>query len=154
MTPQRHTYAHERPQYTTPGSRSREPVDTGKLDSEHDRYDRDSTISASDAEEAVTDDDIPASQASSRATDMLRRLPELSQGPTSPQPSPANRHNLGKSSTLLQTKLFGHVRKAGVVRSDSTPLKRKGSFVEEETPALKKPKDVGLGITSWKLSSA
>ncbi|GAM33293.1 hypothetical protein TCE0_003r00089 [Talaromyces pinophilus] len=149
VTPQRHAHVHE-PQYITPGSRPHELIRKDTFDPEDNRHDRDSTISVSDGEEAITDEDIPASQASSRATDMLRRLPALSQE-ASPQQQSA-RSNIGKSSTLLQTKLFGHVRKAGVDRPGPAQ-KRKGSFVEEG-PTLKKPKDVGLGISSWKLSPA
>lgn len=86
-----------------------------------DRYDRDSTLSASDVE-AVTDEDVPASQASSLATSMLRRYP----GP--PQEEPSVPANINKSSTLLQTKLFGHVKKPGIERPDT--IKRKGSTDE------------------------
>ena len=43
------------------------------------REDRDSTISASDNEEAFTDDDVPASQASQVATSILRRFSEQTQ---------------------------------------------------------------------------
>ena len=150
VTPQRYTHVHE-PQYITPSTRSHELARKDTFDPEQNRHDRDSTISVSDAEEAITDEDIPASQASSRATNMLRRLPELNQEASQQQQSA--RSNIGKSSTLLQTKLFGHVRKAGVDRSGATSQKRKGSFVEEG-PALKKPKDVGLGISSWKMSPA
>ncbi|KAL3706672.1 hypothetical protein TMatcc_007685 [Talaromyces marneffei ATCC 18224] len=150
VTPQRYTHIHES-QYITPGSRTHEDARKDTFDPEDNRHDRDSTISVSDADEVVTDEDIPASQASSRATGMLRRLPELSQEPSKQQQSA--RSNIGKSSTLLQTKLFGQVRKAGVDRSGPASQKRKGSFVEEGA-ALKKPKDVGLGISSWKVSPA
>uniref|UniRef100_A0A093UX92 Uncharacterized protein n=1 Tax=Talaromyces marneffei PM1 TaxID=1077442 RepID=A0A093UX92_TALMA len=142
VTPQRYTHIHES-QYITPGSRTHEDARKDTFDPEDNRHDRDSTISVSDADEVVTDEDIPASQASSRATGMLRRLPELSQEPSKQQQSA--RSNIGKSSTLLQTKLFGQVRKAGVDRSGPASQKRKGSFVEEGA-ALKKPKDVGLGL--------
>ena len=97
---------------------------------------------ASDVEEAVTDDELPASQASSLATSMLRRLPANS---SSDEPNSSNQ--VAKTNKLLQTKLFGQVRKAGVERLDPVALKRKRSL-EEQGPALKKPKDVGLGINT------
>lgn len=100
----------------------------------HDGRDRDSTISASDVEEALTDEDVPASQASSLATSMLRCHPSTNQEASS-FPS-----NVGKSSTLLQTKLFGHVSKAGVRRSSDVSLKRKPSVDEHQGPAMKKAK--------------
>ncbi|KAH8690948.1 hypothetical protein BGW36DRAFT_62270 [Talaromyces proteolyticus] len=150
MTPQRSNHV-DNTQYITPGSRPRENIiqhtPEQRSRGERNRHDRDSTISASDAEEAVTDDDLPASQASSLATSMLRRLPETSQ-----KELPASQ-NLGKANTLFQTKLFGQVRKVGTERPDSTSQKRKRSF-EELGPVLKKPKDVGLGIESWKVSPA
>lgn len=154
VTPQRSRQVHEN-QYITPGSRSDERAVKPSLDHEQrwlerDRHDRDSTLSASDAEEAITDDDLPASQASSLATSMLRRFPGSSQEDKS-----STAHTTGKSSTLLQTKLFGQVKKAGVERS-AVSSKRKGSF-GEEGPMLKKSKEsehVGLGINAWKVSPA
>ncbi|KAK2760309.1 hypothetical protein FQN54_002377 [Arachnomyces sp. PD_36] len=89
-----------------------------------DRRDRDSTISASDVEEAVTDDDVPASQATSLATSMLRRFPGSSQEEISVPP------NINKSSTLLQSKLFGQVKKPTTDRSIEQ-LKRKVSYNHE-----------------------
>ncbi|OKL62486.1 hypothetical protein UA08_02713 [Talaromyces atroroseus] len=149
VTPQRSRNLHD-PQYITPGSRPPQNL-VGKDIHEQDqsRRDRDSTISASDADEAVSDEDIPASQASSLATNRLRRVPETRQDSVS-----SHRSSIGKSSTLLQTKLFGQVRKPGVDRPSPVSQKRKGSFEEQGHPAVKKPKDVGLGITSWKLSPA
>jgi hypothetical protein len=152
VTPQRSRHVYEN-QYITPGSRSDAKAVKPTPDHEpgwleRDRHDRDSTISASEAEEAITDDDLPASQASSLATSMLRRFPGSSQEENS-----SATHTIGKSSTLLQTKLFGQVRKAGVGRSVISS-KRKGSF-GAEGPVLKKPKEsehVGLGINTWKVS--
>ncbi|WEW59387.1 hypothetical protein PRK78_004858 [Emydomyces testavorans] len=88
---------------------------------QRDRHDRDSTISASDVEEAVTDEDVPASQASSLATSMLRRFPGSS------QEEPSIPTKISNSSTLLQAKLFGQVKKANVERSMDN-LKRKRSI--------------------------
>lgn len=132
-TPARSQPAHQKRQYMTPLGNGRE-----------EQHDRDSTISASDAEEAETEaeEEVPDSQASSLATDMLRR------NPASRRQSTRSTANAPKSSTLLQTKLFGQVRKGGV---DRPSLKRKAS-VEEKSEVLKKsktPKHVGLGIDTW-----
>ncbi|KAL4976546.1 hypothetical protein BDW66DRAFT_50319 [Aspergillus desertorum] len=119
----------KRGQYITPGKESSD-----------ENRDRDSTISASDAEEAETEEDIPLSQAPSLATSMLRcKHPAIQQdmrGAVKPAP---------KSSTLLQTKLFGQVRKPGVERP-ADHHKRKASF---DGASSKKPRvegHVGLGI--------
>jgi hypothetical protein len=108
---------------------------------ERSRRDRDSTISASD-EEALTDDDLPQSQASSLATNMLRRNPG-SQG-SSTIPAQAE-----KSSKALQTKLFGQVKKAGINR------KRHASFGEMDGGKKTKLSGgvVGLGIGGWGASN-
>lgn len=104
---------------------------SGRLDEEDEgRRDRDSTLSASDIE-AVTDEDVPASQASSLATSMLRRYPGTS------QEEPSIPTNLGKSSAMLQTKLFGHVKKAGLERP-SDHMKRKSSNSQSKPVSPKK----------------
>lgn len=108
---------------------------------ERERHERDSTISISDAEEAGSDDNIQPSQASSMASEMLRRNPgsqeslRLSQGAE-------------RSSNLLQTKLFGPVKKP------SQPKKRGASFSEADMKAKKAKisQAVGLGIESWSQS--
>ncbi|KIW90747.1 uncharacterized protein Z519_08530 [Cladophialophora bantiana CBS 173.52] len=105
---------------------------------ERERHDRDSTISISDAEEGNNDDSIPESLASSLASDMLRRNPggqeslRLSQGAE-------------RSSNLLQSKIFGPIKKPGQLR------KRGASFGETDIK-MKKAKisqGVGLGIGPW-----
>ncbi|KAL3475316.1 ribosomal protein L13e-domain-containing protein [Aspergillus californicus] len=112
MTPYHTQKAHQESQYVTPGR-----------DSSDEHRDRDSTISASDIEEAETEEDIPVSQAGSLATSMLRRNPSGIQRNIRNAASAAP-----KTSTLLQTKLFGQVRKAGVERPTNDQLKRKASF--------------------------
>ncbi|KIW86143.1 hypothetical protein Z517_01537 [Fonsecaea pedrosoi CBS 271.37] len=105
---------------------------------ERERHDRDSTISISDVEEGNNDDSIPESQASSLASDMLRRNPgsqeslRLSQGAE-------------RSSNLLQSKIFGTIKKPGQLR------KRGASFGESDIKAKKAKlsQGVGLGIGSW-----
>jgi type II secretory pathway component PulJ len=113
---------------------------TPTRNTQEEQRDRDSTISASDIEEADTEEDIPASQADSPATSMLRPDPGVSQQETRAAAIAP------KTSTLLQTKLFGQVRKAGVDRPPNG-LKRKASI--DDGAALKKSKaaeGVGLGI--------
>src|SRR6202000_2979180 len=95
---------------------------------ERERHDRDSTISISDAEEAASDDNIQQSQASSMASEMLRRNPgsqeslRLSQGAE-------------RSSNLLQSKLFGPIKKP------SHPTKRGASFGESDMKAKKRSEE-------------
>ncbi|OCT45056.1 hypothetical protein CLCR_05878 [Cladophialophora carrionii] len=105
---------------------------------ERERHDRDSTISISDVEEAVSDDNVQQSQASSMASEMLRRNPgsqeslRLSQGAE-------------RSSNLLQSKLFGPIKKSG-------QSNKRGPSSEEIDIKAKKAKvaqGVGLGIESW-----
>ncbi|EAS29874.3 uncharacterized protein CIMG_08620 [Coccidioides immitis RS] len=127
-TPQRNSVGNDRIHFFTPINKrsTAPPLSHAAIDEddERDRHDRDSTISASDIEEAVTDEDVPASQASSLATSMLRRFPRSS------QEEPSIPVNIGKSSTLLQAKLFGQVKKAGVERPSGN-LKRKRSTEEK-----------------------
>ncbi|KAG2417137.1 hypothetical protein HFD88_008355 [Aspergillus terreus] len=132
MTPSQTRLAQRDHQYFTPGR-----------DSQDEHRDRDSTISASDIEEAETEEDVPGPpQSSSISNGMFRRHPpSYHQGPRGATSAP-------KTSTLLQTKLFGQVRKAGVEQAPSS-LKRKGSF---DGATSKKPKAegrVGLGIDTW-----
>lgn len=105
------------------------------------RHDRDSTISVSDAEDRFSDDEIEPSQASSMAADMLRKIPgsqeslRLSQGAE-------------RSSNVLQSKLFGKIKKPTAISQAS--IKRRGSF--DDVASGKKARfdqGVGLGIDSW-----
>jgi acetyl-CoA acyltransferase 1 len=117
---------------------------------ERSRKSRDSTISASDAEEiahAVMDsnretrEEIQESQASLSATEMLRIDPresfEVAASPTT-TPTPAT-----EQSGLLQSKIFGAVSKP-------TIEKRKNSEGYDSDHLLKKPRTgeelIGLGI--------
>ena len=102
------------------------------------RHDRDSTISISDPEEAGSDDNVQLSQASSMAAEMLRRNPgsqeslRLSQGAE-------------RSSNLLQSKLFGPIKK-------SSHSRKRGASLGDSDIKAKKAKvaqGVGLGIESW-----
>ena len=101
----------------------------------------DGTVSASDNEndsEAETDiieqdDEVPESQASRSASQMLRSSQEEQQ---------AKRESFKgsgmlppKTDSMTQTKLYGQVRKAGVDRSEGPPAKR-----------ARTSEGVGLGI--------
>ncbi|KAL2803222.1 hypothetical protein BJX63DRAFT_412653 [Aspergillus granulosus] len=129
MTPAQMQKLHQESHYATPGR-----------DSSDENRDRDSTISASDIEEAETEEDVPASHAGSLATSMLRRNPSGIQRDVRSAAGAVPR-----LSTLLQTKLFGQVRKAGVERPLST-LKRKASFDGGSSKKTKAEEQVGLGI--------
>jgi len=103
-----------------------------------------STITASsvDEEEAFTDreeDEVTESQASQLATSMLRRAP-----PPKPTSAPAS-----QSSSLIQSKIFGQVKKGhGLTRSADFEKKRLQS-AEHEGSSTKRGRvdpSVGLGI--------
>ena len=103
-----------------------------------DHHDRDSTISASDDEEAVTDiEEIPESQASSLARTMLRRNDETFQSRSAPSSQ--------LTRNLSQGKIYGQITKAGT-------QKRKLDNEDQETLEGKKARlsqGVGLGIGNF-----
>jgi hypothetical protein len=132
ITPSQTRRVHQESQYVTPGR-----------DSSDEHRDRDSTISASDIEEAETEEDIPSSQAGSLPNSMLRRNPSGIQQDIRSVASAASA--APRTSTLLQTKLFGQVRKFGVERPASN-LKRKASFDGGSSKKSKAEESVGLGI--------
>ena len=117
--------------------------------SAYDQEDRESTISASDnGEETYRRDDIPGSQASQVATNMLRRSLE-SQSGSNPLPS-----QTPESSRLMQAKLFGHVTKplSGLTKgtkrgsnntSYSSDMARSNKKIRVADPEAEK---IGLGI--------
>lgn len=120
-------------------------------DEEDRRFDRDSTISASEnEEEAVTDYDVPASQASQRATSMLRRS-------SAPRREDATAHNpISSQKEYTQTKIYGQVKKTREIKPES-PNKRSGDVnsYDEIARSSKRARmgdlttnRVGLGITS------
>lgn len=137
MTPARSRNNHQESQYQTPGR-----------DSSERNRDRDSTISASDNEEAETEEDVAGSHAGALASRMLHRnnLPISRRDVRSVGNAP-------KSSTLLQTKLFGQVKKAGVERLPNK-LKRKASFDGAGSKKAKAEERVGLGIGTWNSNDA
>lgn len=102
------------------------------------RHDRDSTISVSDDERPSSAGEVNQSQASSLATSMLRKNPKAFEGMRASQ-------DAEQSSNLLQSKLFGNVKKSG---NDYSKLKRQYGF-EDTTPKRRKirsDEQVGLGI--------
>jgi hypothetical protein len=103
-----------------------------------------STITASsvDEEEAFTDredDEVPESHASQMATNLLRRAP-----PPRHMPAPSS-----QSSNLVQSKIFGQVRKGhGLARSGENEKRRLQSGEHHPSPKKRGRIDhsVGLGI--------
>ena len=141
ITPRRKFEGNDERRFFTPNNQN-DAAHGIEQSSGRDPRDRDSTISASDVEDALTDEDVAASQASSLATSMLRRHP------TSFQQVSSFSTDVGKSSTLLQTKLFGQVRKSGIQRSNETSLKRKPSTDALEgamTKKIKAREPLGMG---------
>ncbi|KAA8650060.1 hypothetical protein EYZ11_004750 [Aspergillus tanneri] len=129
MTPARSRNTRQEDQYYTPGKETSDG-----------HRDRDSTISASDIEEAETEEDIPASQTGAIAKSMFR-----SSASGNNLQDTRSVANAPKSSALLQTKLFGQVKKAGVNRP-SNDLKRKASLDGAASKKTKIEDKVGLGI--------
>jgi hypothetical protein len=128
-------FADPRLSYSAPGSR------LVNQSAERERHDRDSTISVSDDDDAVSEIDFQPSQASSLATSMLRKNPGS-------QESLRLSQTAEQTSNLLQTKLFGAVKKPGV---DRRGRKRQASNADGDI-ASKKAKlaeGVGLGIGAW-----
>ena len=107
---------------------------------ERERHDRDSTISISDDDPLVERDELTQSQASSLATDMLRKNPSTFESLRQSQ-------DAEHSSSLLQSKIFGNVKKSS---QDSTKTKLKRSYGFGDVPSKSKrhrtEDQVGLGI--------
>lgn len=104
---------------------------------EREHHDRDSTISISDHDNLVEDDALVQSQASSLAADMLRKNPTNFEGMRGSQ-------DAEKSSNLLQTKLFGNVKKLG--STGAGKLKRAYDFEDGSPKKKTRAEQVGLGI--------
>jgi len=114
---------------------------------ERSRKSRDSTISAEDAEEIAAynesaDEDIPESQASQTAAEMLRIDPGESMEVVG---SPAEPTLAAETSGLLQAKIFGSVTKSGIEKrkrvDDSTEFEAKRMRTNDG--------GIGLGIGGW-----
>lgn len=107
------------------------------------RQDRDSTISISDNDNTQDRNDVTQSQASSLAADMLRKNPTAYDAIRQSQEAE-------KSSTLLQSKLFGPVKKTGQ-GNEAAKLKRQYGFSDAQQKPGKKVRtdeQVGLGIAT------
>lgn len=107
------------------------------------RQDRDSTISISDNDNTQDRNEAMQSQASSLAADMLRKNP-------SGYDLARQTQDAEKSSNLLQSKLFGPVKKSGHA-SDAATLKRQYGFSDSQQSPGKKARtgeQVGLGIAT------
>lgn len=132
------------------------------------RQSRDSTISASEGEEEVGEEDltdredVPESQASQEARRMLSKSASasFSKGSQS-QISQRSQAAAARSSSMLQTKLYGHVSKPGAqggkrqASTDVSPTKtKKGRSSDaagrDATGRDATGRDVtGLGISGW-----
>lgn len=121
-------------------------------DEEGHREDRDSTISASDnEEETFTDYDVPASQASQRATCMLRRTSKQKSDSTTRPGRSAD------SKGMKQGKIYGQLKKTAI-ESNEGPKKR-GTDVNAYDGVARSNKKartgdasssrIGLGIATW-----
>lgn len=117
--------------------------------------DRDSTISASDQDEAYTDDDVPASQASQIAANMLRRY----SGPKANDSIPVR---IIPEHELIQPKLMGRFTKANASRDDNRKKRRASTLKpERDVQRLKRANFErtmgdykGLGIGVWPSSTS
>lgn len=117
------------------------------------REDRDSTISASDNErESCRDYNVPASEASQRAANILRRSSSKKGGKV---PASVNVRTL---RGMKQGTLYGYVKKPGVERQENLQLKRGADVIsyDDSLKTNKKAKladdfhqKVGLGIGTW-----
>ncbi|PYH47241.1 uncharacterized protein BP01DRAFT_230043 [Aspergillus saccharolyticus JOP 1030-1] len=130
ITPSQPRLAHRESRDHTPG-----------LEFLDDCRDRDSTISASDIEPET--EEVPASETRTAPSNVHLR------SNFGNHPQRRGVASAAKSSTLLQTKLFGQVRKPGIDRPLSGNLKRKASFDGATLKKSKAEERVGLGIGTW-----
>jgi hypothetical protein len=112
------------------------------------RTDRDSTISASDQEEAYTDDDVPASQASQVASSMLRQYSGPDQDSSPPK-------SASQEQVLVQSKLMGKIAKPSYGMFGNQKKRGISTDYGDREPTSKKAKlltkaeQMGLGIAVW-----
>lgn len=112
----------------------------------HTREDRDSTISASEDED---DEQLPGSQASQVAANMLRQ----SLGPRKETRTAAAQTQ--NTTKITQGKLFGQVKKPGVAKMEAST--KRGNDVNSYDEIVRSSKksrkaasdNIGLGINSW-----
>lgn len=134
--PTRYATSADRVPQSAPQPRFKSPTNLRRRES------RDSTISASEpghAGDSTDEDEVPESQASQAASSMLRRSQDSRRNAAMSGP--------GKSSGLLQSKLFGQVTKAGINRVEEM-AKRKASksVVDAESPTKRGRHGGGLGL--------
>ncbi len=141
-TPVERVGAHNRVSFSAPGTQLTYDNEARARD------DRDSTISVSDHEDDYQNEDLPASQASQTAANMLRRSLESSTS-TRSQHRPAP-----NSSKVVQGKMHGPIIKPAMAQS----LKRgsDSNSYDEIVRSSKKAKltqsesdRIGLGIGDW-----
>ncbi|KAK5939354.1 hypothetical protein PMZ80_008658 [Knufia obscura] len=111
---------------------------------ERERHDRDSTISISDDDRRAEREGLTQSQASSLAADMLRKNPSTFESLRQSQEAE-------KSSSLLQSKLFGNVKKSTSQERQESPkakLKRAYGYSDQASKSkkIRSEDQVGLGI--------
>lgn len=118
------------------------------------RVSRDSTISACDDDEAYSSsssrsdkDDIPESQASQEARNMLRQ--STSFGKSGSAKSSQRSEAVAKSSGLLQTKLYGPIKKVAPMSTGAAKRKAADEVSPLSTKKARSGDAVGLGIGSW-----
>jgi hypothetical protein len=145
-TPNRRSHPYARPPRTPPSympapiPQSAPPAHYQQKPAHDRRQSSNSTITATslDDEEAFTDretDDVNESQASQMATSMLRRAP-----PPRPMQAPP-------SSNLVQSKIFGHVKKANTsTRSTEFDKRRPESEGHHGSPPKRGRVDYGVGL--------
>lgn len=107
---------------------------------ERERHDRDSTISISDDDRRAEREGLTQSQASSLATDMLRKNPSTFESLRQSQ-------DAEKSSSLLQSKILGNVKKSSQETSKAKLKRAYGSYDHTSKSKKVRTEDhVGLGI--------
>ncbi|KAL8996718.1 MAG: hypothetical protein Q9169_003833 [Polycauliona sp. 2 TL-2023] len=155
LTPTPQRIAYPSAAFSAPGKYAKRPSQLSPQ-----RDDRDSTISASEDEEEADREPVIASQASQRATEMLRRSAMNSQD-NSPQSSQVQKQSLPAKNDHNQSKIYGHVKKHHSDGRDRID-KRVGSvsIYEDDDRGVKKMKmgkktieSVGLGIEQWERPS-
>lgn len=132
-TPQHPRQQQRQAPNTAPPGRKQPMFDPVRIASEAREQESDGTVSASDDSEAETEvpdqeDDVEESHASQRASDLLRS-PTAGRGKARP----------AEAKRMVQSKLFGSVKKAGIER-------------EDEVRGVKRPRvnSIGLGIDGVK----
>jgi hypothetical protein len=132
-TPVNRTISTSHLSYSAPSKQHRE----GRI-----AEDRDSTISATD-DEALTDEEIPASQASQAASGMLKRNPSASQ--QHDRFPKIQRLSQGKLTGRISKPLSGEIKQASLEsESDNEGRPRKKSKMGQSSE-----RNLGLGIRAW-----